>query len=76
MKDQFYKVEGHSNLVKNPQTGVILNNNDTDIQRARLRKKLKKEQRQKELQLQSEVQSLRDDMDQIKSMLKQLVEKE
>lgn len=64
----FLKVEGHSGLVKNPKTGVVLNINETEIRSAKKRKKKKQE-------LEQEVQDLRSEMSEIKSLLQQLVEK-
>jgi tetrahydromethanopterin S-methyltransferase subunit B len=64
----YLKVEGHSGLVKNPKTGVIININETEIKSAKKRKKKKHE-------LEQEVQDLRSEMSEIKSLLKQLVEK-
>ena len=76
MRDKFYKVEGHSNLVKNPQTGVILNVNTTDIERAKKRKAAKFLKRESEQSIANEVHQLRSDMNDLKSMLQQLIEKE
>ena len=76
MRDKFYKVEGHSNLVKNPNTGVILNVNTTDLARAKKRKSAKILKKNSEQNIVNEVNQLRSDMDDIKSMLQQLIEKE
>ena len=76
MRDKFYKVEGHSNLVKNPNTGVILNVNTTDLTRAKKRKSAKILKKNSEQNIVNEVNQLRSDMDDIKSMLQQLIEKE
>jgi len=76
MRDKFYKVDGHTNLVKNPQTGVILNVNTTEVERARRRKIAKSLKKESDQSIVNEVNQLRSDMDQIKSMLQQLIEKE
>ena len=76
MRDKFYKVEGHSNLVKNPDTGVILNVNTADIERAKKRKVAKLLKRESEKGIVNEVNQLRSDMNELKSMLQQLIEKE
>jgi hypothetical protein len=76
MRDKFYKVEGHSNLVKNPNTGVILNVNTADIERAKKRKSAKILKKESEQSIVNEVHQLRSDMNDLKSMLQQLIEKE
>ena len=75
MRDKFYKVEGHTGLAKNPQSGVILNVNDVDIQRARKRKAAKHAKRKSESLIVEEVNQLRSDMDDLKAMIQQLIEK-
>ena len=72
----FFKVEGHSQLVKNPKTGTMLNTNSREIEHARKRKKARKQNLESELKMKEEIESLRTDMDDIKSMLQQLIEKE
>ena len=76
MRDKFYKVDGHTSLVKNPQTGVILNVNTTDVERARKRKLAKNLKKESEQSIVNEVHQLRSDMNDLKSMLQQLIEKE
>ena len=76
MRDKFYKVEGHSNLIKNPNTGVMLNVNTTELGRAKKRKSAKILKKKSEESIVNEVNQLRSDVDDIKSMLQQLIEKE
>ena len=76
MRNKFYKVEGHASLVKNPQTGVILNVNTTDVERARKRKIAKTLKKESAESIENEVYQLRSDMNDLKSMLQQLIEKE
>ena len=76
MRDRFYKVEGHSNLIKNPNTGVMLNVNTTELGRAKKRKSAKILKKKSEESIANEVNQLRSDVDDIKSMLQQLIEKE
>lgn len=73
--DKFYKVEGHSQLEKNPTTGTIVNCNVKEIQNARKRKKIRKERELERIKLEQEVHDLKSEMSEIKSLLKQLVEK-
>ena len=76
MRDKFYKVEGHSNLIKNPNTGVMLNVNTTELGRAKKRKAAKILKKKSEESIANEVNQLRSDMNDLKSMLQQLIEKE
>ena len=76
MRDKFYKVEGHSNLIKNPNTGVMLNVNTTELGRAKKRKAAKILKKKSEESIANEVNQLRSDVNDLKSMLQQLIEKE
>jgi 23S rRNA A2030 N6-methylase RlmJ len=65
------RVEGHTNLFKDDQTGVITNNNNSDRQRYQLAKK----QAQKNMESQEEIKDLKEEINDIKSLLKQLINK-
>ena len=75
MMNKFYRVEGHSQIVKNPKTGTLLNTNKVELTNARKRKKIKVEQKEKQERLEQEVSDLRSEMAEIKSLLKQIAEK-
>lgn len=63
----YKKVEGHPGLIKD-ERGVVLNNNISEIEAARERKRLRKEKEQ-------EIESLKQDVSELKDMLKQIIEK-
>ena len=65
---KYIQVEGNSGLVRDRETGAILNANVTEIQKARLKKNNEK---QREL----EIQELKKDVSEIKVLLTKLVEK-
>lgn len=65
---RYIPVEGHSDLVRDAESGAILNINKSEIEEARLRKERRKQQQQ-------EIENLKQDVADIKSMLKQIVEK-
>lgn len=65
---KYIRVEGNSGLVRDRETGAILNANVTEIQKARLKKNNEK---QREL----EIQELKKDVSEIKVLLTKLVEK-
>ena len=66
MKSQ---VEGHPNLYKDTDTGVIVNRAVSDRERYRIAK----EQSRKSVNTEQELSSLREEINEIKSLLKQLV---
>lgn len=66
--DRFTPVEGSSSLVRDNNTGAIVNINKREMEAARVRK----EQKQKQ---QHEIQQLKSDVSDIKQMLQQIVEK-
>jgi hypothetical protein len=64
----YIKVEGHPNLVRDKNSGAILNINKTEIEANRIRK-------EREKQKDKEIEQLKNDVSEIKSMLNKLVEK-
>ena len=75
MMDKFYRVEGHSQVVKNPSKGTLLNTNTSELKSARKRKKVRKENEEKQNRLEQEVHDLRSQIDKLTSVIEQLVEK-
>jgi len=64
-------VEGHPNLLKDPETGVIVNQDDSERSRYRLAKNQAKMNQSNS----GELESLRNEIDEIKSLLQQLLNK-
>tara|TARA_Y100001937_G_scaffold75410_1_gene102446 strand:+ start:466 stop:672 length:207 start_codon:yes stop_codon:yes gene_type:complete len=64
-------VEGHPNLYKDTESGVIVNRETTERARYRLARDQARMNQQNSLDL----QELRDEMDEIKSLLKQMLNK-
>jgi hypothetical protein len=73
--DKFYRVEGHSQVVKNPSKGTLLNTNSVELNSARKRKLARKENEQKQNRLEQEVRDLKSQIDKLTSVIEQLVEK-
>lgn len=71
----FYKVEGYPGFVKNPSTGTILNENIREIENARARKMKRKSKESNALRLEEEVSTMKEEMKEIKTLLRQLLEK-
>lgn len=65
---KYIQVEGNSGLVRDRETGAILNANTTEIQKARLKKN-------KEKQREQEIQELKKDVSDIKVLLTKLIER-
>ena len=68
MKQNLVKIKGHSGYARVKGTGIILNINKSEIQAARERK-------QKRLDKEKEIEDLKNEVSDIKTMLKTIVEK-
>jgi hypothetical protein len=72
--EQYQKVQGHNNLVRDKKTGTILNTNKNEIVQARKLKETRQREKHKIESLTEEVSNLKQDIDEIKSLLFRLVE--
>jgi len=72
--NKFMKVDGNPGLVRDKSTGAILNINNNEVRQARKRKKVWQEEKEKTERLTNEVSSLKKDMNEMKSLLKQILE--
>ena len=68
-----YKVEGHSDLARDPKTNSILNVNTTDYEQYVARRSVKNEEIKKSQNVEQELADLKSEMNEIKSLLKELV---
>lgn len=66
------KVEGHDDLYKNMDTGVILNRSSSDRDRYRIAK----QQALQNLESQQEIQNLKNEVGEIKQLLQLLISKQ
>ena len=64
-------IDGHPNLYKDSTSGVIVNRADNDRERYQIAKK----QSRSTLNTENELAELRSEIDEIKSLLKQLINK-
>ncbi len=67
-----FKVEGHDDLYKNVETGVINNRSSTDREKYRIAKK----QAMLNITSQEEIQNLKSEIGEIKNLLHQLLSKQ
>ena len=68
-----YKLEGHSDLARDPKTNSILNVNTTDYEQYIARLSVKNEEIEKSHNVEQELADLKSEMNEIKSLLKELV---
>ena len=71
-----YKVEGHSGLVKDLHTGAVLNTNTKELEGARKRKLNKRKHEEEKELLKKDLANLQSEMAELKTLLKQMVEKD
>lgn len=69
---EFIKVEGHDSLIRDPRTNSIVNTNMAEYQEYVSRKKMKDEEQQKIQKLENNVASIKNDLDEIKTLLMRL----
>lgn len=71
----YISVEGRDDLVRDKNSGAILNINRNEIQNARKRKQIAQQKIIEEEQLKKDVASLKEDMEEIKTLLGKLAER-
>lgn len=69
----YMRVKGHDGLIRDPNTNSIINTNMSEYQEYVSRKKLKIEENQKIQNLESDVANMRDDLNEIKFLLRSLI---
>jgi CRISPR/Cas system CMR-associated protein Cmr1 (group 7 of RAMP superfamily) len=77
MNDDYVKVEGSPNLVKDKITGIVLNNDKSGLAAAKRRKQLAEEQKEeKQLiqKLKSDNDELKDEVAELKELVKSLID--
>lgn len=69
----YLKVEGHNDLFRDPQTNSIINANMAEYQQYLTRRSLKNEETQRINNLESDVSGIKDDLNEIKTLLRSLI---
>ena len=64
----YLKIEGHEGYVKDPNSGVVLNVNQEEIDAAKKRRSLRKQQEE-------DINNLKNEVSDIKNMLGKIIEK-
>ena len=76
MKDdmQYINVEGSGGLVRDKETGAILNTNKSEIERARQRKLLSKRKTEEFNSMKDDIKNLKEDIGEMKSLLTKIAD--
>ena len=69
----YHKVKDNSDLVRDPNTGAILNTNSLDYEKYVAQRKAKSQEHQKTKNIERDISTLRQELDEIKSLLRELV---
>ena len=69
----YVKVKDHDHLMRNTQSNCIVNTNKTEYEEYLTRRKLKKSEKNKVDNLERDISTLRDEITEIKDMLRSLV---
>jgi hypothetical protein len=70
---KYAKVEGHSHLLRDSKTNSIINTNMVEYQEYLNRRNVKADANQKTQHLESDVANIKNDLSEIKSLLRSLV---
>ena len=68
-----YSVEGHSDLARDPRTGSIVNVNKTEYDQYLARREVKSEKNQKVQTMEEDLANVKSELNEIKSLLKELL---
>ena len=72
---EFVKVAGSSSLAKDLSTGVVINTNEEEIHLARKRKEIRLKEKADREQMTNEVSELKDEIAELKALIKAMAEK-
>ena len=70
---EYYGVKGHVDLLRNSEPGAIVNSNSLDYEKYISRRDAKKAQVQQSENIEQDLANLKNEMNEIKSLLKELV---
>ena len=73
MMSKFIPVEGNNDLVRDPRTDQIINTNTSAYEQYISQRKKRKLEKEKSLSVEEDLASLKNEMNEIKSLLKELV---
>jgi hypothetical protein len=70
----YLKVEGYNHLLRDPHTNSIVNTNMSEYQQYLSRRNIQNEENQKVQNLEQDVANMKDDLNEIKSLLRSLID--
>ena len=70
---EYIKVKDHANLVRDPKTDQIVNTDHTEYSQYMARRGARKKEKEKNLSVEQDLDRLKAEMGEIKSLLKELV---
>lgn len=70
---EFYGLEGHKDLARDPETNAVVNVNSMEYQQYLSRREVKSEKNQRVQTIEEEVANIKGDINEIKSLLKELL---
>jgi hypothetical protein len=70
---EYIKVKGHDHLIRDPETNSIINTNMSEYKEYISRRDSKVEENQKVQNLESDVANMKDDLNEIKNLLRSLL---
>ena len=70
---EYIKVKDHSNLARDPNTDQIINTDHTEYSQYMARRSARRKEKQKSLSVEQDLDRLKAEMGEIKSLLKELV---
>ena len=69
----FYELKGNKDLARDPETNAIINVNGLDYQQYLERRKVKSKKNQKEQNMEQELANMKNDINEIKYLLRELL---
>jgi hypothetical protein len=70
---KYSKVDGHKNLIRDEETKAIINTNMSDYNKYIMQRKIKEKDNQKLQTLEENVDNIKSDLEEIKSILRSLI---
>jgi peroxiredoxin family protein len=67
------KIDGHANLIRDEETKAVISTNMTDYNNYIMQKKIKERERENIQNLEKDIVNMKNDLDEIKNLLRSLI---